>query len=256
MFLVIEEAGGDLKVFMEDLKNMITEPDLTIEKKNIDAGKYKNFVNAIMLTNNEDILDIDDKDRRFCIFESSAEKKGDVEYFTKLYACIKNKKNAGLFIKYLRNEVDASWSPMQFQENRPITAVYRKQQAVNAKNYMKFISHITDDNGINVMNDFKYKWKKYSGKETIFIPYKVLFYGYKKMCEYYKYTTYSYDKFFHNITSKGTGIYHSVNKNTHQKGIKIYKDEVYKWFELFRNTKWDNEVDECEYSDDDSDEDN
>ena len=261
MFLVIEEAGGDLKTFMEDLKNMITEPDLTIEKKNIDAGKYKNFVNAIMLTNNEDILDIDDKDRRFCIFESSSEKKGDIEYFTKLYACINNKKNAGLFINYLRNEVDASWSPMQFQQNRPVTAVYRKQQAVNAKNYMKYISHITNDNEINIMNDHKYKWKKYKGRETIFIPYSILFGGYKRMCEFYKYTAYSYDKFFHNITCKGTGIYHMINKNTHEKGVRIYKDEVYIWFELFRNTEWDNieeepECDECEYSSDEEDEDN
>ena len=31
---------------------------------------------------------------------------------------------------------------------------------------------------------------------------------------------------------------------------------VYKWFELFRNTKCDNEADICEYSDGDSDDDN
>jgi hypothetical protein len=33
MFLVVEEASGDIKKYMEDLKNVITEPTFEIEKK-------------------------------------------------------------------------------------------------------------------------------------------------------------------------------------------------------------------------------
>jgi hypothetical protein len=38
--------------------------------------------------------------------------------------------------------------------------------------------------------------------------------------------------------------------------VKIYKDEAYIWFELFRNTEYSEVIDECEYSSDEEDEDN
>ena len=243
MFLVIEEASGEIKPFMEDFKNLITEPTFTIEKKNIDAGTYKNYVNAILLTNNPDILDIDDKDRRFAMFESSSCKKNDEEYFNKLYACIKNKKNAGLFIKYLREEVDASWSPMEFQKYRPITKAYRKQQSVNAKNYIKFISHITSDDGVNC-SYINEKWYRYSGRVLCVVPEKTLYQSYKDMCESYKYSAYPYDKFIYHITQEGTGISQCIRHKT--KSLKIYKDDVEKWVEIFRNSK-DESIEEFDY---------
>ena len=238
MFLVIEEASGEIKPFMEDFKNLITEPTFTIEKKNIDAGTYKNYVNAILLTNNQDILDIDDNDRRFAIFESSACMKNNVEYFNALYDCLKNKKNAGLFIKYLREEVDCSWSPMDFQKNRPITKTYKKQQSMNAKNYLKFISHIITDDGIDYYS-LQEKWYKYRNEILTVVKEKDLYSSYKFMCEEFKYTAYPYDKFIHNITQDNTGITKCIRHKT--KHLKIVKKDVEKWVEIFRNTK-DEEV--------------
>jgi len=254
MFLVIEEASGDVKKYMEDFKNLITEPTFTIEKKNIDAGTYKNFVNPIMLTNNRDILDIDDKDRRFAIFESSSCKKGDTNYFNNLYACIKNKKNAGLFIKYLREEVDASWTPMEFQQNRPITKAYRKQQSVNAKNYIKFISHITCDDFI-LLGDDKYYWKKYKGRLTTRILHSTLYRYYKDMCEYYKYTAYQYDKFLDNITQEGTGITQIIDGHSRNKKLFFDKNMILQWVEIFRNSNDENlpVVNDEDTDDDDED---
>jgi hypothetical protein len=228
---------------MEDFKNLITEPTFTIEKKNIDAGTYKNYVNALLLTNNPDILDIDDRDRRFAMFESSASKKDDEEYFRTLYACIKKKKNAGLFIKYLREEVDASWTPMEFQKYRPITKTYRKQQSVNAKNYIKFISHITSDEGINC-NYINEKWYKYSGKILCVVPQKTLYQAYKEMCETYKYVAYPYDKFIYNITQDETGISQCTRHKT--KSLKMIKEDIEKWVEIFRNSK-DEPIEEFDF---------
>lgn len=239
MFLVIEEASGDIKKYMEDFKNLITEPTFTIEKKNIDAGTFKNYVNPILLTNNKDILDIDDKDRRFAIFESSACKKGDVDYFNKLYACLGNKKNAGIFIKYLREEVDASWTPMEFQQYRPITKAYRKQQSVNAKNYIKFISHITCEDGLLIDGETT-KWNKYKGNKTIRISHIELYSKYKNMCEYYKYSPYPFDKFIDNITQEGTGITEILDKKYHKKRLSFDKVQIEKWVEIFRNTADEN----------------
>ena len=252
MFLVIEEASGDIKKYMEDFKNLITEPTFTIEKKNIDAGTYKNYVNPILLTNNKDILDIDDKDRRFAIFESSACKKGDIQYFNTLYACLQNKKNAGLFIKYLREEVDASWTPMEFQQYRPITKTYRKQQSVNAKNYIKFISHITTETHVKLDFDDKKEWKKYKGVKTVRIDHADLYSCYKKMCEYYKYNAYPYDKFIDNITQDDTGITEILDKKYHKRRLLFEKEKIEKWVEIFRNTA-DEKLPVFEGFDDDED---
>ena len=62
MLLVIEEVSAEMKKFCEELKNLITEPTITIEKKNIDANSFTNYVNIIMLTNNKDILEINNID--------------------------------------------------------------------------------------------------------------------------------------------------------------------------------------------------
>ena len=129
MLLLVEEASGDIKKFMEDFKNLITEPYITLERKGIDSCNCKNYVNPILLTNNINILDIDDKDRRFAILESSGCKKGNKQYFEELHECLEDRQSPPLFIKYLREEVELNWTTMDFQKNRPMTKIYRKQIA-------------------------------------------------------------------------------------------------------------------------------
>ena len=241
MFLVIEEASGDLKKFMEELKNIITEPTITVEKKNIDAGNYRNFINLLLNTNNTDILDINDRDRRFSILTVSAIMKGNIEYFKILSECMKNKQNTALFIKYLREEVKCDWNEAQFQDYRPITKAYRKQQALSAKNYIKFISHILTEDGISYNGDTpqdEFRWVKYNGRKSVCDKEKNIYQQYTNMCERYKYTAYNYDKFFDNITSANTGIT-KIDKHK-MKYVKIDKEQCKVWVDLFRNTQ--NEV--------------
>ena len=237
MFLVIEEASGELKAFMEDMKNLITEPTLIIERKGIDNNTQKNYVNVMLLTNNENVLDIDDKDRRFAIFESSPCMKNNEEYFNKLYDCMSIKKNSALFIKYLREEVDSSWTPMEFQKNRPITKAYKKQQSLNAKNYIKFVSHITSEECVSVLGN-DYKWKKYKGECTARIEHKSLYNDYKTMCENFKYTIYPYDKFINCITRDGSGIIEVKDAKTKKIVLLFNKTKVLKWVEIYRNVEY------------------
>jgi len=234
MFLVVEEASGELKKFMEEMKNMITEPTIIIEKKNIDSGTYRNFLNIILNTNKADILDIDDKDRRFVFLTVSAIMKGNDEYYKKLNECMKNKQNTALFIKYLREEVKCDWTTADFQKNRPLTDAYKKQQALSAKNYIKFISHIMNDEGITFNDTLKYDWTKYAGKLTVCIKQKEMWKQYLKICEKYKYTSYSYDTFFNNILTEESGITEIIRHKT--KCLKIDKLQAEKWVEIFRNT--------------------
>lgn len=235
MFLIVEEASGELKKFMEEMKNMITEPTIVIEKKNIDSGTYRNFLNIILNTNKADVLDIDDKDRRFVVLCVSAIMKGNDTYYNKLNECMKNKQNTALFIKYLREEIKCDWTTADFQKYRPLTEAYKKQQALSAKNYIKFISHILTDEGISYYDTTKYKWTKYSGRLTVCIKQKEIWEQYLKMCEKYKYTSYPYDTFFANITDENTGIKKVISHKI--KCIKIDKLQTEKWVEIFRNTE-------------------
>jgi hypothetical protein len=236
--LIIEEAKGDMKKFMEEFKTLVTEPTVTITKKGIDSKKYNNYVSLILPTNREDILDIDEQDRRCCILEVSSCKQNDKEYFNKLHSEMKKPRIAALFIKYLREEINCNWSPKDFQEKRPITKAYKKQQSLNAKNYMKYVSHIVTDKGlVHGSPDFQKceNWFKYSGKKCALLSESDVWKSYSKICENFKYTPYDRDKLFHNLTQNGTGIY----KTRRQSGkyLKFIKDEVEQWVELFRNTK-------------------
>ena len=248
MFLIMEEASGDVKKFMEDLKNCITEPTITIEKKNIDRGTYRNFVNVLFNTNNENCFDFDDKDRRFVMLSVSNIMKDNKKYFDDLNKCMKNKQNTALFIKYLREEVKCDWTTADFQANRPITEAYKKQQQLSAKNYMKFISHIMSDDGITYeCGDItkKYEWKKYNGRLTACVKQYELWNAYTSMCSNHKYTAFPYDTFFNRITDD-TGITLVISHKT--KCLKIDKEKTEKWVELFRNTEnngievWDDKL--------------
>jgi len=232
MFLVIEEASGEIKKFMEDFKNLITEPYITLEQKGIDSCNCKNYVNPILLTNNINILDIDDKDRRFAILESSGCMKGNKEYFQKLHSCLEDTQSAALFIKYMREEVKCNWSTMEFQENRPITKAYRKQIALNTKNYIKYISHIVNEDNVFI-NDKKHKYQKYNGKITFCIKEKDLYTDYAKVCLAYKYTSYPFDTFIQNITTTSSGIIKIVKNRF--KCLLFNKDEILVWVANYRN---------------------
>ena len=129
----------------------------------------------------------------------------------------------------------ADWTTADFQEYRPLTEAYKKQQALSAKNYMKFISHIISDEGITYKDIPKYNWTKYAGRLTVCIKQREIWEQYLKMCEKYKYTSYPYDTFFANITDEDTGIKQVISHKT--KCIKIDKLEAEKWVELFRNTQ-------------------
>ena len=251
MFLIVEEASGELKKFMEEMKNMITEPTIIIEKKNIDSGTYRNYLNIILNTNKADILDIDDKDRRFVFLTVSAIKKGDKEYFKKLNECMKNKQNTALFIKYLREEVKCDWTTADFQEKRPLTEAYKKQQALSAKNYMKFISHIINEDGISYDNEtMNYDWVSYRKRKTVCIAKNEIWKEYTRMCEKFKYTSYPYDTFFNHILTEESGITEIIRHKT--KCLKIDKLLSEKWVEIFRNT---NNTTIEEWNDDDVDND-
>ena len=86
------------------LKNLITETDLEVNKKQEDAKMIKSVHRFIGNTNHTTFpLKISANDRRYCIIRSSDENKGNSEYFTKLNKIVKSKNLQATFYKYLSN---------------------------------------------------------------------------------------------------------------------------------------------------------
>jgi predicted SnoaL-like aldol condensation-catalyzing enzyme len=159
-------------------------------------------------------------------------------------------------IKYLREEVKCDWNEAQFQDYRPITKAYRKQQSLNAKNYIKFISHILTEDGIAYGGDTPqdmFKWVNYNGRKSVCVKEKDIYKYYTNMCERYKYTAYPYDKFIEKITSANTGIT-KIDKHK-MKYLKIDKEQAKVWVDIFRNTQdevvevYDDKLEESEDED-------
>lgn len=262
LLLIIEEAKGDLHRFIEDMKNLITEPTIEIEKKNVNSKTTNLYVNVIFNTNNENLMGIDNEDRRNCIFEVSDKHKGDVKYFDDLYKVLKDDKICALFYKYMKEEVKIKIK--NFQIERPISDLYRKIQKLNAPNYVRYLSYTLDQNGHTAVGkDIKTiveddseeeekettvifgrtKWITYSGETYLLISNKRLYDDYVRGCEHMKYKAYNHDTFFHKIIDDQKGIKQVQRKKI--KHLMIYKNKVMSWLGQYR----DRDVDIPEYED-------
>lgn len=68
----------------EDLKRMITEPTLNIERKGIDAYPARNRLKILMASNNDWVIPAGDDERRFAAFDVAPKRGDDEAYFTEL----------------------------------------------------------------------------------------------------------------------------------------------------------------------------
>jgi hypothetical protein len=103
MIVLNEASGRDTNQVVDKIKNIITRTSVTIEYKNIDPFPTIDYCNYAFTTNNIKPIAITQDDRRFQIIECSDKYKGNVEYFTKLFASINDDKTIYSFYKFLMN---------------------------------------------------------------------------------------------------------------------------------------------------------
>ncbi len=102
-------------VISSRLKKLITSSLISIEFKGKDAYQMNNFNNYVLLSNNDAIKD--DNGRRYFIADVNNKRKGDHEYWDKVYSCFSDE--VGLaFYSYLM-EIDTS--DFNSQSNMPTT---------------------------------------------------------------------------------------------------------------------------------------
>lgn len=72
------------------LKRLITEPTLTIEPKGIDMYAVDNCLHIVMAGNHDWQVPATFDERRFAVLDTSGHRRGDKEYFDRLYAELSN----------------------------------------------------------------------------------------------------------------------------------------------------------------------
>lgn len=65
----------------EVLKTLISGKDITIEPKNVDPHKIKNYTRLFLCTKNDMSLYLQEGDRRYFVLEVSDRHKNDIDYF-------------------------------------------------------------------------------------------------------------------------------------------------------------------------------
>lgn len=139
-FIVFEEifvAGESRAALMDLLKTIISETELTINQKKMDARKILNFANAIAFTNHQDSLYLEESDRRYAVVKSPVQTKKDVE---KLNASgifeeareVVNDLGGALRHALLNYEISSSFDP-----NKPPRTAARDEMVEASKNRLQ-----------------------------------------------------------------------------------------------------------------------
>ena len=80
------------------LKGLITEKNIVIERKGIDATQQPNYLKVFMSTNSDYAVPASKDERRYFVLDVSEEKKGDIEYFKSLSNDINDKDIQAAFL--------------------------------------------------------------------------------------------------------------------------------------------------------------
>tara|TARA_R110000737_G_scaffold249378_1_gene259325 strand:- start:2752 stop:5100 length:2349 start_codon:yes stop_codon:yes gene_type:complete len=97
---------------IEDFKNRITEPTLTIEKKGIDAYELDNWITFMMTTNNKNLFKLTKDDRRFFFLNMDAfdgTKDDKNAYFNDFYNYLNNEEYMCSVLYYLKEILDENY---------------------------------------------------------------------------------------------------------------------------------------------------
>ena len=151
-------TGKDL----EKIKNIITEPEITIQHKGFDGFPMKSFHRFGGLTNAWDGgMTISKGSRRFLMCKMSDEKKGVMEYWTTFYALLENTDVLrGFYNYYKAKQVDKKLPPPKMTEfalelsklSVDVPTLWVKEMVADAK-LNKSTYLVNNKNEFKIVND-------------------------------------------------------------------------------------------------------
>jgi hypothetical protein len=143
-FIFVDEGtfGGD-KASMGIIKTRITEPNIVIEAKGVDATLVPNRSIWMIASNNESIIAADRGDRRFMVFEVSNSRKEDHGYFARIQAQMLQGGYAAMLHDLLQRDISKSPDPRRIIRTE---ALFR--QVLNSLNAAERYLHQALSEGI------------------------------------------------------------------------------------------------------------
>ena len=120
-----ESFFGHDKQAKGTIKGDVSDPDLEIEPKNIDAYTVKNIALRIFASNEDVALPIDINDRRFLVLDVSTAHAKDMAYFTPLNAAIDGDEMAA----FVHDALDADLTAFEAVRREPFKTKARAELA-------------------------------------------------------------------------------------------------------------------------------
>jgi hypothetical protein len=111
------------------LYSLITEPMIAVEPKFIGVYSAPNYLNIDILSNADHYVPASSTARRFFVPTVSAERAGDLEYFRKIEAQMKNEGGYGALLYHLQHEIDLR----HFDVRKVPTTVGLREQARHSR---------------------------------------------------------------------------------------------------------------------------
>lgn len=147
-----ETKGKDTYPMADVIKNMITSKHYNYEDKGKRPITLTNINRIMFTTNNTTAIKVEQKDRRFVVFECSNELLGNKAYFDALADYFDDDTNKKAIFDYLMS-IDIS--NVDWIGERPITELYQDIQSLNVSNDIKYLKHMCENN----IDDAVFKFK-------------------------------------------------------------------------------------------------
>lgn len=136
-------APGD-KAAESVLKGLITEPELTIEGKGVNAVQTRNRLHIVMASNDEWVVPAGVDERRFAVFRVAETRKGDHDYFAALHGEIADGGLAAMLHDLLATDL-AGWHP---RREVPGTTALQQQKDLSLGPAEQFVLGILESGEI------------------------------------------------------------------------------------------------------------
>jgi hypothetical protein len=124
------------------LKRIITEPTLNIEPKGVDSFEAPNRLSIIMASNERWVVPASVDERRFCVFDVSADRCKDFDYFRALHEEIYEHGGMAAFLHDMLATELGNWHP---RHDIPETKGLHEQQAESAEPEVQWLWSLLDN---------------------------------------------------------------------------------------------------------------
>lgn len=152
-----EASGKDTFEINDVIKESITGTTIMMEKKGVDAIQIKDYVNYFITTNNLNSIKLEEGDRRFMVFATSSNMKGDVEYFNKLVNALNDEVVMRKFYEELMNRKLSNFNPSRDRQNNKIMEIMKEHNTDVIQEFINYWKENADDSSIDCMIKSKMK---------------------------------------------------------------------------------------------------